>query len=238
MVSPVNNPRIIVSLDFPSADEALALVRRLDPGHCRVKVGKELFTSSGPGLVETLAGQGFDVFLDMKFHDIPNTVAGACRAAVRLGVWMMNIHASGGRSMLEAARAAVDSSGHRPLLIGVTVLTSLTSADLSDIGVSENATDHVVRLARLAESSGLDGVVCSPQEVAMLRQGLGDRFVLVTPGIRPAGAANDDQRRIMTPSQAIRAGSDFLVIGRPITQAPDPLQALLDIEKEMNAVGR
>lgn len=232
----MNNSRVIVALDFTTSDEALALVRHLDPGHCRVKVGKELFTSSGPGLVETLVEQGFDVFLDMKFHDIPNTVAGACRAAAKLGVWMLNIHVSGGRNMLETARESVDNSAHHPLLIGVTVLTSLTSDDLCEIGVSENATDHVDRLARLAQSSGLDGVVCSPREVAMLRQQHADGFVLVTPGIRPAGAAHDDQRRIMTPSQAIHAGSDFLVIGRPITKALDPMRALEDIEREINEV--
>lgn len=236
MVSPVSNSRIIVSLDFAGREEALTLVRRLDPEHCRVKVGKELFTSSGPGLVETLVGQGFDVFLDMKYHDIPNTVAGACRAAAKLGVWMLNIHASGGRRMLEAAREAVDNSGHQPLLIGVTVLTSLTSDDLSELGVSENAADHVLRLARLSRSSGLDGVVCSPMEVTLLRQHLGERFILVTPGIRTAGTADDDQRRVMTAAQAIRAGSDFLVIGRPITQAPDPMRALEAIGEELKAV--
>jgi len=236
MVSPVSNSKIIVALDFPGRDEALTLVRRLDPTHCRVKVGKELFTSGGPGLVETLVGLGFDVFLDMKFHDIPNTVAGACRAAAKLGVWMMNIHASGGRRMLEAAREAVDNSGHQPLLIGVTVLTSLTSDDLSELGISENAADHVLRLARLTRSSGLDGVVCSSTEVALLRQNLGERFTLVTPGIRPAGTADDDQRRIMTPAQAIQAGSDYLVIGRPITQAADPMLALMAIEEEVRSV--
>lgn len=237
MVLPVSNSRIIVSLDFPDGDDALTLARRLQPARCRVKVGKELFTSSGPGLVAALVEQGFDVFLDMKFHDIPNTVAGACRAAAKLGVWMLNIHASGGRRMMEAAREAVEGSGQRPLLIGVTVLTSLSSEELRETGVSEAADAQVLRLARLARASGLDGVVCSPLEVTMLRRQLGDRFLLVTPGIRPAGAAGDDQRRVMTPGQAVGAGSDFLVIGRPITQAPDPLRALLDIEKEINAVG-
>lgn len=232
---PVNNSRIIVSLDFPGEEEALALARRLQPDRCRVKVGKELFTSSGPGLVAALMEQGFDVFLDMKFHDIPNTVAAACRAAAKLGVWMLNIHASGGRRMMEAAREAVDSSGQHPLLIGVTVLTSLASEELQDLGISEDAEAHVLRLARLAQSSGMDGVVCSPMEVTTLRRQLGDRFLLVTPGIRPAGTAVGDQRRVMSPGEAIRAGSDFLVIGRPITQAPDPIRVLEAIEEEIKA---
>ena len=233
MGSPVNNTRIIVSLDFPNRDQALALARLLDPQRCNVKVGKELFTCSGPDLVETLVQRGFRVFLDMKFHDIPNTVAGACRAAAKLGVWMLNIHASGGRRMMEAAREAVADSTRPPLLIGVTVLTSLTSDDLRETGINEDAGEHVLRLARLARDSGLDGVVCSSREAQMLRRELGGNFLLVTPGIRPAGAAGDDQRRVKTPAQAIEAGSDYLVIGRPITQAQDPMKALEAIEKEI-----
>ena len=232
----VNSSRIIVSLDFPTAKEAHNLTRRLDPGHCRVKVGKELFTISGPAFIETLVKAGFDVFLDMKFHDIPNTVAGACRSAAGLGVWMINLHVSGGRKMLEAGREAVDKSGNRPLLIGVTVLTSLTSVDLNEIGVREDPGDLVLRLSRLAQSSGLDGVVCSPLEVSSLRKQFGNDFVLVTPGIRPQGTDRGDQQRILTPSEAISAGSDYLVIGRPITQAADPLQALMEIEEEINAI--
>lgn len=232
----MNNSRIIVSLDYPGKEEALALVKRLDSRHCRVKVGKELFTSGGPGFIETLVNRGFDVFLDMKFHDIPNTVAGACRAAAKLGVWMMNIHASGGRRMLEAAREAVDGAGHHPLLIGVTVLTSLNSEDLYEMGITESVADHVTRLARLARSTGLDGVVCSPREVTILRQEFGVGFILVTPGIRPAGAELNDQQRAMTPSEAISAGSDYLVIGRPITKAQDPLEALMAIEEDVKAV--
>ena len=232
----VNNSRIIVSLDYPGREEALALVKLLDPRHCRVKIGKELFTSGGPGFLETVVNRGFDVFLDMKFHDIPNTVAGACRAAAKLGVWMMNVHASGGRRMLEAAREAVDGAGHHPLLIGVTVLTSLSSEDLHETGISESAEDHVMRLARLSHTSGLDGVVCSPMEVSIMRQQFGSGFILVTPGIRPADAEPDDQRRTMTPSQAIKSGSDYLVIGRPITRARDPLGALMAIEAEIKAV--
>lgn len=232
----MNSSRIIVSLDFPTAKEAHNLTRRLDPGHCRVKVGKELFTISGPAFIETLVKAGFDVFLDMKFHDIPNTVAGACRSAAGLGVWMINLHVSGGRKMLEAGREAVDKSGNRPLLIGVTVLTSLTSVDLNEIGVREDPGDLVLRLSRLAQSSGLDGVVCSPLEVSSLRKQFGNDFVLVTPGIRPQGTDRGDQQRILTPSEAISAGSDYLVIGRPITQAADPLQALMEIEEEINAI--
>lgn len=232
----VNNPRIIVALDYPAAEQAELLVRKLDPLGCRVKIGKELFTASGPAFIETLVDRGFDVFLDMKFHDIPNTVAGACRTAAGLGVWMMNIHVSGGRKMLEAAREAVDKSGHHPILIGVTVLTSLMSAELAEIGICDDAGDHVLRLARLAQSSGLDGVVCSPLEVSLLREQCGGGFVLVTPGIRPEGTDRGDQQRTMTPAEAILAGSDYLVIGRPITQAADPLKALMDIEEEIKAV--
>ena len=232
----VNNSRVIVSLDYPGKEEALTLVKQLDPRHCRVKVGKELFTSGGPGFIESLVDRGFDVFLDMKFHDIPNTVAGACRAAAKLGIWMMNIHAAGGRKMLEAAREAVHGAGHQPLLIGVTVLTSLNSRDLDEMGIPESAADHVMRLARLTHSSGLDGVVCSPLEVAVLRREFGGGFILVTPGIRPAGTESDDQQRTMTPSQAIKAGSDYLVIGRPITKATEPMRALEDIENEINSV--
>ena len=235
MASPVNKTRIIVSLDFPDRDQALALARLLDPHRCNVKVGKELFTSSGPELVEALVQRGFRVFLDLKFHDIPNTVAAACRAAARLGVWMLNIHAAGGRRMMEAAREAVADSARPPLLIGVTVLTSLTSDELRETGISEDTGAHVLRLARLARDSGLDGVVCSSREAQMLRRELGRNFLLVTPGIRPAGAAGDDQRRVRTPAQAIEAGSDYLVIGRPITQAPDPMKALEAIEEEIKA---
>ena len=231
-----NDPRIIVSLDFHTIGDAQALVSRLDPGLCRVKVGKELFTLYGPRMIETLLKAGFEVFLDLKFHDIPNTVAGACRAAAELGVWMLNLHVSGGRRMLEAGREAVDKSGSQPLLIGVTVLTSMDTTDLQEIGIADAADQHVLRLASLARSSGMDGVVCSPREVTILRQHLGDKFILVTPGIRPAGTEAGDQRRVMTPLEAISSGSDYLVIGRPITQAPDPLQALMDIEAEINLV--
>lgn len=226
-------PRIIVALDFPGRDPALALAARLDPGACRVKVGKELFTRAGPSLVRELGDLGFEVFLDLKFHDIPNTVAAACVAAADLGVWMVNVHAAGGRRMMDAARERLQGLGHRPLLIAVTVLTSMQSADLLEIGVQTEADRQVERLARLARDCGLDGVVCSPLEAAGLKRHLGQDFRLVTPGVRPAGSAADDQRRVMTPAQALEAGADYLVIGRPITGAEDPLAALLAIQAEI-----
>ncbi len=222
----MTDPRVIVALDFADAVQALALTERLDPAHCRLKVGKELFARSGPALVETLQEKGFEVFLDLKFHDIPNTVAKACKAAADLGVWMVNVHAMGGRKMMEAAREAVASASHRPRLIAVTVLTSMGDADLAEIGLQGSPEDNVRRLAGLAKSAGLDGVVCSPQEVDMLRNTIGGDFQLVTPGVRPVGAALNDQARVATPEDAIRAGSSYLVIGRPITQADDPLAAL------------
>ena len=224
---------IIVALDFPSQAEALALVERLDPSRCRLKVGKELFTRSGPSLVEALVGQGYEVFLDLKFHDIPNTVAGACRAAADLGVWMVNIHASGGRRMMEAARDALEKSSHQPKLIAVSILTSMAQEDLAEIGLPGSPAENVQRLARLAQQAGMDGLVCSPQEVTMLRETLGTAFDLVTPGIRPAWSEKGDQARITTPSQAMAMGSTYLVIGRPITAAIDPLAALQRIENEL-----
>ncbi len=223
----ITGPRVIVALDYPSAEAALAFVATVDPGLCRLKVGKELFTRSGPALVEQLVGKGFDVFLDLKFHDIPNTVAQACSAAAELGVWMMNVHASGGRRMMMAAREALDKvTGTRPLLIGVTVLTSMGQEDLAEIGISVAPADQVARLAALAQDSGLDGVVCSPRESALLRERQGDEFLLVTPGVRPAGAEIGDQKRVLTPEEAVRQGSDYLVIGRPVTQASDPVAVL------------
>jgi orotidine-5'-phosphate decarboxylase len=231
---------IIVALDFASPDEALALARRLDPMLCAVKVGKELFTAGGPEVVRKLTDRGFKLFLDLKFHDIPNTVAQACAAATRLGVWMLNVHASGGRAMLTAARQAVAeaASAQRaaaPLVIAVTVLTSLDAAGLAETGVAASPADHAVHHARLAQSCGLDGVVCSAAEAPAMRAALGPAFVLVTPGIRPAGSAADDQARIVTPAQAIAAGADHLVIGRPITRAADPIAALHAIHRSLIA---
>lgn len=229
----MNSSKIIVALDFADADSALALVTRLDPALCRLKVGKELFTAAGPELVRTLVVRGFEVFLDLKFHDIPNTAAAACRVAASLGVWMMNVHASGGRRMMEAAREALADLPHPPLLIAVTVLTSMSAEDLGEVGVAGSPADQVLRLARLTQACRLDGVVCSAQEATLLRADLGTDFRLVTPGIRPMGAEAGDQRRVMTPAEALRAGATDLVIGRPITAAADPLAALKQIQSDI-----
>lgn len=219
-------PQIIVALDFPDLAAAKALVDRLDPTQCRVKVGKEMFTRFGPAFVSYLVERDFDVFLDLKFHDIPHTVHQACRAAAELGVWMLNVHASGGEAMLAAAREAINASTHQPLLIAVTLLTSLQQSDITALGWAGEPRDVVRRLALLAQQAGCDGVVCSPQEAALLRTTCGDDFCLVTPGIRPAGSAVDDQKRTMTPAEALHAGANYLVIGRPITQAADPLSVV------------
>lgn len=225
---------IIVALDFSSDQPALALADQLNPKKCRLKVGKELFTSSGPALVRELHRRGFDVFLDLKFHDIPNTAAGAVAAAADLGVWMVNVHASGGEKMMLACRERLEVFGEsKPLLIAVTVLTSMTEQDLRGIGISASAGAHVSRLATLTKNCGLDGVVCSAQEAPGLKAEQGTAFKLITPGIRPANADKGDQQRIMTPAAALKAGSDYLVIGRPITQATDPLAALEAIYEEV-----
>lgn len=229
----MTDPRVIVALDFASADEALTFAARVTPQTCRLKVGKELFTAAGPALVEKLSQQGFDIFLDLKFHDIPNTVAGACKAAAGLGVWMLNVHALGGRAMLEAARDAVAAGPRRPKLIAVTLLTSMAASDMKDVGIEGDPAGAALRLARLAQASGLAGVVCSAQEAALLKRECGDEFCLVTPGIRPARGAKDDQQRVMTPADAVAAGADYLVIGRPVTQAPDPVAALAAINQEI-----
>lgn len=221
---------IVVAMDFDSADACLALAKRLNPKQCRLKVGKELFTVAGPQLLEKLHALGFDVFLDLKFHDIPNTVAKAVKVAADLGVWMVNVHASGGERMMAAARESLESAqGKRPMLIAVTVLTSMTQDDLNGIGLDISPAEQVLRLARLSQQAGLDGVVCSAQEASILKSALGEDFSLVTPGIRPAGSATDDQKRILTPQEALAAGSDYLVIGRPITKADDPAVACENI---------
>ncbi len=233
---PLHNPRVIVALDYASAEPALALAARLDPKACRVKVGKELFTVAGTSLVTQLVARGFDVFLDLKYHDIPNTVAAACKAAAGLGAWMINVHASGGSTMMRAAREALAGTAKPPLLIAVTVLTSMGDEDLRETGQQESAPQLVERLARLTQASGLDGVVCSAQDAALLRQACGANFKLVTPGIRLADdAGKDDQKRIVTPAAAVAAGADYLVVGRPITQAADPLAALARINAEIGA---
>ena len=232
--------RIIVALDYPDADLARQFVAKVRPELCRLKVGKELFVTAGPDFVRELVGQGYDVFLDLKFHDIPNTVAQACKAAARLGVWMMNVHAAGGPRMLTAAREALEAvpkgEQPRPLLIAVTVLTSMGGEELKAIGVDATAEQQVLRLAGLTGEAGLDGVVCSALEASVLRQAMGPDFCLVTPGIRPAGSATGDQTRILTPAQALRAGADYLVIGRPITQAADPLAVLESIAREIASI--
>lgn len=230
----MNHKKVIVALDYDEPSKALDLVDRLRPEACRLKVGKELFVTAGPHFVEKLVTRGFDVFLDLKFHDIPNTVAQACKAAAKLGVWMTNVHASGGRAMLTAAREAIDASSHKPLLIAVTVLTSMSDSDLTDIGLAGPASAAVSRLASLTQACGLDGVVCSGQEAGMLKATLGWKFKLVTPGIRPAGAEAGDQSRVLTPEKALGLGADYLVIGRPITQAADPLAALSAINESIS----
>lgn len=224
---------VLVALDFSTADAALAFAATLDPSACRLKVGKELFTAAGPKLVEQLAARGFQVFLDLKFHDIPNTVAHACKMAADIGVWMVNVHASGGRRMMTAAADELAKLSQRPLLIGVTVLTSMEAQDLADIGITVSPQEQVLRLATLTRDSGLDGVVCSAQEAGLLKSHLGADFKLVTPGIRLADSAADDQRRVMTPVAALQAGADYLVIGRPITKAADPLAALQAINADI-----
>ena len=230
------DPKIIVALDYPDAATALELVSKLEPALCRLKVGKELFTAAGPQLVEQFMQRGFEVFLDLKFHDIPNTVAQACKTAAALGVWMVNIHALGGRKMMEAARDALAQVSKPPKLIAVTVLTSMAREDLAEIGILATPAALVLRLAMLARDNGIDGVVCSAQEAALLRRHCGEPFCLVTPGIRPADAAADDQTRIMTPRAALEAGSNYLVIGRPITRAADPLLALQEISQQIGGV--
>ncbi len=228
----VSSP-IVVALDYPTQAQALAMAKQLNPTQCRVKVGKELFTSAGPQVVEALHKLGFEVFLDLKFHDIPNTCAKACAAAAELGVWMVNVHASGGRRMMEAARNEIDKASHQPLLIGVTVLTSMEQADLAELGLNISPIEQVERLAKLTQSSGLDGVVCSAKEVELISKVCGKDFLTVTPGIRPAGAEQGDQRRILTPAQAKAVGVHYMVIGRPITQAADPALACANIIKEL-----
>lgn len=225
--------RLIIALDFPSAEPALAFVAPLDPAQCKLKVGFELFVAAGPDFVRQLTGRGFDVFLDLKFHDIPNTVASACKSAAALGAWMINVHASGGSKMMAAARAALQEVGNPPKLIAVTVLTSMDKAQLAGTGVGAEPAVQVKHLAQLAATNGLDGVVCSAQEAAMLREVLGNDFLLVTPGIRPAGSNQGDQSRVMTPVQAREAGVSYVVVGRPITQAADPLAVIAQINADL-----
>lgn len=226
--------RVIVALDFDDAAKAMALVDQLDPAACKLKVGKEMFTLFGPEFVKSLIAKGFDIFLDLKFHDIPNTVAKACKAAAEMGVWMVNVHASGGMEMMKAAKNAIAGSSHpQTKLIAVTVLTSMDQAQLNDVVPEVSPAEQVKKLAQLTADSGLDGVVCSAKEAVMLRETHNDEFLLVTPGIRPAGADVGDQKRVMTPVDAIDAGVSYLVMGRPITQAENPLAALQAVNQSL-----
>jgi len=226
----LDTSRLIIAMDFAEKNQALALSEQLDPKRCRLKIGKEMYTRFGPDLVKQLQSSGFDIFLDLKFHDIPNTVAKACAAAADLGVWMVNLHTSGGRKMMQAAADALQPYGDSaPLLTGVTVLTSMSLEEMHETGVEGTIEQRVLNLAKLAKDSGLDGVVCSALEAERLRTEIGNDFKLVTPGIRPAGSDKGDQHRIMTPVDALNAGSDYLVIGRPVTQASDPLKVMCDI---------
>lgn len=225
---------VVVAIDKPDAESAMALISQLDPKACRIKIGKELFTAEGPQFVKSVVDLGFDVFLDLKFHDIPNTVAKAVQAAAMLGVWMVNVHASGGEAMMKKAKEALSDFSNPPLLIAVTVLTSMSEAELQTLGVQSSLDDQVLLLAKQAKASGLDGVVCSAREAALLKAELGQEFVLVTPGVRPVGADIGDQNRVVTPRQAIADGSDYLVIGRPITAAEHPIKALNMINADLN----
>ncbi|MCG9722762.1 orotidine-5'-phosphate decarboxylase [Shewanella sp. Isolate7] len=230
----MSNKPIIVALDYDNKSEALQLIDQLDPNMCRLKIGKEMFTLFGPELVREIHSRDFDLFLDLKFHDIPNTVAKAVTAAAELGVWMTNVHASGGLAMMQAAREALLPYGDKaPLLIAVTVLTSMSDEELALLGINVPAAEHVKRLADLTKQAGLNGIVCSAQEASMLKAEFGADFKLVTPGIRPAGSDKGDQHRVMTPTQALAAGSDYLVIGRPITKAANPLAALTEIHASL-----
>jgi orotidine-5'-phosphate decarboxylase len=227
------NSRVIVALDYADAKSAMALANRLDPTACKLKIGKELFTAAGPSIVATLVRRGFDIFLDLKFHDIPNTVAQACNAAAQLGVWMVNVHALGGRAMMNAAREAIESAPRKPKLIAVTVLTSMAETDLREVGIDASPLVEAMRLADLAGDCGLDGVVCSAHEAAAIRDRLGNRFLRVTPGIRLPEDAAGDQKRVMTPTIAIESGASYLVIGRSVTRAADPLEVLERINREI-----
>ncbi len=231
-----SNSRVIVALDFDNQQSALVLADQLDPAQCRLKVGKELFTAAGPALVKTLVERDFDIFLDLKFHDIPNTVAKAIKAAADLGVWMANVHASGGSRMMQAAKQALIEQGSDMQLIAVTVLTSMDDADLLETGVQCSPSEQVMHLAQLTQNCGLDGVVCSAQEASALKSSLGANFKLITPGIRLPDSAADDQRRIVSPADAVALGSDYLVIGRPITQSAQPLDTLQQINSSLEAL--
>jgi len=229
-----NSKKVLIALDYDDQETALAFVKQLSPDTCRLKVGKEMFTYFGPEFVKELIELGFDVFLDLKFHDIPNTVAKAVTAAAKMGVWMVNVHASGGYEMMHKAKLALEEFGDRaPILIAVTVLTSMDEPELKRLGINKSPQEQVIYLAKLAKEAGLDGVVCSAQEANVLKAELGENFKLVTPGIRPEGSEAGDQKRIMSPKQAIEAGSDYLVVGRPITKAANPVKVLQDVNESI-----
>ncbi|KTF14458.1 orotidine-5'-phosphate decarboxylase [Pseudoalteromonas sp. 10-33] len=229
-----NSKKVLIALDYDDQETALAFVKQLSPDTCRLKVGKEMFTYFGPEFVKELIELGFDVFLDLKFHDIPNTVAKAVTAAAKMGVWMVNVHASGGFEMMTKAKVALEPFGDKaPILIAVTVLTSMDESELKRLGINKSPQEQVIYLAKLAKEAGLDGVVCSAQEASVLKAELGEHFKLVTPGIRPEGSDAGDQKRIMTPKQAIKAGSDYLVVGRPITKASNPVKVLQDVNESI-----
>lgn len=229
-----NSKKVLIALDYDDQETALAFVKQLSPDTCRLKVGKEMFTYFGPEFVKELIELGFDVFLDLKFHDIPNTVAKAVTAAAKMGVWMVNVHASGGYEMMHKAKLALEEFGDRaPILIAVTVLTSMDEPELKRLGINKSPQEQVIYLAKLAKEAGLDGVVCSAQEANVLKAELGEHFKLVTPGIRPEGSEAGDQKRIMTPKQAIESGSDYLVVGRPITKAANPVKVLQDVNESI-----
>ncbi|HIQ07627.1 MAG TPA: orotidine-5'-phosphate decarboxylase [Thiotrichaceae bacterium] len=234
MNSTAQNKALIIALDFPSASIALDFIRQLNPEDCRLKVGFELYVAEGPDFVRRLVDLGFDVFLDLKFHDIPNTVSSACLAASKLGVWMMNVHALGGKKMLDATVNSIQSIENPPLLIAVTVLTSMDQAQLQGIGIQQSPQKTVIDLATMTQKSGLNGIVCSAQEAQLLRSSLGNDFLLITPGIRPNNSDIDDQSRVMTPKQAMDAGASYLVVGRPITQAKDPLKVITSINQDIS----
>lgn len=230
----MSDPKVIVALDYDNAEPVLSLIKKLDPALCRLKIGKELFTSCGPDIVKQVQDSGFQVFLDLKFHDIPVTVAKACKAASNLGVWMLNVHALGGKTMMMAAADAVGESSGNPILIAVTLLTSHSQSDIEQIGLTGSIESQVLKLAGLAHDSGLSGVVCSAKEAGRIKKSVSTDFVCVTPGIRPAGSAMNDQKRVLTPKEAISGGASYLVVGRPITQAENPAQALLGICNSLN----
>lgn len=235
MMADTKSP-LIIALDFTQKNQALSLADKLDSSQCRLKIGKEMFTRFGPELVRELQQKGFDIFLDLKFHDIPNTVAKACIAAADLGVWMLNVHASGGRKMMEAAKGSLEDYGKdAPLLIAVTVLTSMSENDMRETAIDCSIEERVITLAKLTEDSGLAGIVCSALEAPALRKVVNHKFLLITPGIRPLGSAAADQHRIMTPIDAISAGADYLVIGRPVTQSGDPLKMMCEIADSMGS---